>query len=151
MHRTHFITVKRITTCFCLLFLSQAIVTSHTHLRTIMSPISYEVSKFVKAKIAACKTIAYTIPAIGSRRAPVTPICGTHVYNSICLSKLLYGVEMLKLSDSVIMDLESFQASAAKLLQGLPAQTCNIGAVRTLGWLSIQSQIDYNKLVFLWR
>ncbi len=87
---------------------------AHIHVGTTMYPSSSEVSKYVRDKINKCKMIAYSIHAIGSRNAPVTPISGSFVYKSICLSKLLYGSEMLAYSNTVIMELESYQALVAK-------------------------------------
>ena len=52
---------------------------------------------------------------------------------------------------TIMREMESFHASIAKALQGLPENACNIGAIRTLGWTSIQSNIDINRLLFLWR
>ena len=105
----------------------------------------------MKNRIKACKKTAHAIHAIGSRRAPVTPKSGSHVYHSICLSKLLYGVELMDVPHTIMREMESFHASIAKALQGLQENACNIGAIRTLGWTSIQSNIDINRLLFLWR
>ena len=124
---------------------------AHTHVGTLMTPHAQQMTKHMKSKIAKCKKIAYTIPAIGSKRAPVTPKSGSYIYKSVCLSKLLYGTELLEVSSTTLTEMESFHASVAKVLQGLPKQTCNIGALRTMGWISIQGKIDFNKLIFLWR
>ena len=49
------------------------------------------------------------------------------------------------------IELEAFQSCVAQMIQGLAENCCNIGAVRTLGWISIRGQLDIIKLVFLWR
>lgn len=103
----------------------------------------------MKDKMTKCQKIAYSIPAIGTRKAPITPKSASHVYQSVCLSKLLYSTEMIEMSTTLLLQMEAFQAQVAKLLQGLPDRTCNLGAVHTMGWLSIQSQIELRKLVFL--
>ena len=125
--------------------------TVHTHVGTVMSPYSKEITNYMKKKIDKCKQISYAIPAIGTKNAPVTPICSSHVFNSICISKLLYGCEMMSFSSGLITEMESYQASVSKMFQELPENACNLGAIHTMGWLSIQSRIDYNKLIFLWR
>ncbi len=125
--------------------------TSHTHVGTMLSSKPLDTANYIKSRIKVCKKLTSAIHAIGSRRAPVTPKSACKVYNSICLSKLLYGFEIMDIPSTLIKDMESFHAEAAKSLQGLPVNACNHGALRTIGWINIQSHIDIKRLLFLWR
>ena len=39
----------------------------------------------------------------------------------------------------------------AKIFQGLPKHTCNVGSLMTIGWYPIECHIDILRLCFLWR
>jgi len=88
--------------------------------------------------------------AIGSRKAPITPATSSHLYNTVCSSKLTYGMEVMDLPDAAMRELEKFHASSAKKLQRLPDETSNLGALETMGWQSMQATIDVKILIFLW-
>ena len=124
---------------------------AHMHLGTLISNTAIDFQQYMKDKINSCKKNLYAINAIGSRRAPVTPKSASHVYQSICLTKLLYGMEMMDIPRTTTIDMETFHACAAKHIQQLPDQCCNIAAVRSIGWSSIEACIDIVRLVFLWR
>ena len=72
----------------------------------------------------------------------MTPQSASHLYKSVCLSKLTYGCEVMSLPDEAIECMEKYQSKLAKVFQGLPDQACNIGAVAGMGWLTVQSQIE---------
>ncbi|MCP3891899.1 MAG: hypothetical protein GY702_23985, partial [Desulfobulbaceae bacterium] len=124
---------------------------AHTYLGTLLSAQTNEMKNYVTSRIQATKGSAYNIKAIGSRIAPVTPISASHVYKTVCLPKLLYGMELMPCSDESIDQLENFQASVAKAIQRLPDRCTNMGAVRTMGWLSIRNIINITRLIFLWK
>ena len=91
------------------------------------------------------------IKAIGSKRTPVTPVVSSKLYSSVCVPKLLYGCEIMKISQGSLTKLEDFHIQAAKGFQGLPDHAINCGSLATIGWLSISCIIDRMKLLFLWR
>ena len=121
------------------------------HLGTLLTSSTRKVTEFISSRIKVCKKLAFAIKAIGTKNAPVTPISASYVFKSVCLSKLLYGLEMMEISDTAMIELETFQSGVAKRIQCLPENCCNIGAVRTMGWISIRGQLDIIKLIFLWR
>jgi hypothetical protein len=124
---------------------------AHSHVGTVLTQSKSEVNKYMKLRIKACKRVTSAISAIGSRKAPVTPVSASHLYKTLCLPKLLYGLEVMDITDTAMNEVESFQAQVAKSIQRLPDHTCNIGATRTMGWISIRGQVDILRLVFLWR
>ena len=78
-------------------------------------------------------TAPNAICGIGSINAPVMPQSGSKLYWSTCIPKLLYGMEIMPVPDPAVQAMESYHADAAKVLQGLPNQTCNLGAIGLLG------------------
>ena len=81
----------------------------------------------------------------------MSPIVATKLYNSLCLTKLCYGMELLDLDHDCINSLESFHCNSAKLFQGLPVQSASPGAIGNLGWQSVQTVIDIMRMLFMWR
>ena len=73
------------------------------------------------------------------------------MYNDVCVSKLLYGIELLNASPQTVDKLEDFNVHAAKNVQGLPDQASNCGSLHTIGWHSVNCRIDIMKLLFMWR
>jgi hypothetical protein len=124
---------------------------SHTHVGTLLSDSTQETIRYVQERIGACKRMGHAINAIGTRSAPITPKAASHIYWSSCVPKLTYGLEVMDLSRNAIARLEILHADIAKSLQGLPQQTCNIGAVGSLGWMSIKAHIDIKRLLFMWQ
>ena len=106
---------------------------------------------FIEGRIKSCKSILYGIKAIGSKRVPVTPVISSKLYNSVCIPKLLYGVEVMNVSEGSLDKVTTFHCHAAKNLQGLPDQAVNCGSLATIGWPSISCIIDKLRLLFLCR
>ena len=123
----------------------------HTHLGTLLSPHKACAAAHIRSRITDCKKPAYAISAIGSRKAPVTPKSASHVYETVCLPKLLYGLEVTDIPDTSVIELESFHASVAKTIQVLPDQCANVGAIKSMGWITVRGLIDIARLLFLWR
>ena len=81
----------------------------------------------------------------------MVPKTASFLYKAVALSKLTYGLEVVDIPDESIAKMEDFQAKVPKSYQGLPDQASNIGAVHTIGWMSIRSHIDLIRLMFIWR
>ena len=128
-----------------------SISNAHTHVGTLVSNNKTEIRQYILQRISSCKRLGHAITAIGSHRAPVTPQSASHVYWTVCIPKLTYGLELMDLPDQSLRDMESYHAEIAKCIQGLPDQTCNIAAVAMLGWLSIQGYLDILMLSLLWK
>ncbi len=124
---------------------------SNMHLGLMLTPNKSSENDFIKQRITSCKKVSGAIRAIGSRKAPVTPKSAATVFKATCKTKLLYGTELLQLSATAINEMEKYQSHVAKAIQGLPESCANIGANKTMGWISIKGQIDILKLIFLWR
>jgi hypothetical protein len=89
--------------------------------------------------------------SMGSALQPVPPSVGSKMYRSVCLPKLVYGLEACSMDTACINELEKANRCCAKAIQGLPPQTPNPVATATRGWLSVEGMIHLAKMVLLYR
>ena len=107
--------------------------------------------EFINKRIKGCQSICFAIQSLGSSRVPVNPVVANKLYDTVCLSKLCYGMELMDLDTDTIVSLEQCHSHNAKVFQGLPQQTANIGGLRTIGWKSILCKLEQNRLMFMWK
>ena len=88
---------------------------------------------------------------IGTYHVPATPSILSNVYNSVCLTRMLYGIEVLPISYTNMNDMEHAHLQHAKLIQGLPKNIATPAPLATLGWLSVKALISKMKILFLIR
>ena len=124
---------------------------SEPHLGNVLATSKHTTTEFIKERIKKCKTVCYAIQSLGSRKVPVNPIVASKLYKSVCITKLCYGTEVMELNDECYEAIEQFHAQSAKLFQGLPQHTSNVGSVGTIGWESIKVHIDMLRIMFMWR
>ena len=122
-----------------------------THLGVVLACSKQGQSAFINNRINTCKSICYGIQSLGSHSIPVSPIVATKLYNSLCLTKLCYGMELLDLDNECINAMESFHSNSAKMFQGLPIQSAGPDGIGNLGWQSVQSLIDLMRMLFMWK
>ena len=67
------------------------------------------------------------------------------------IPSMLYGVQVLSLSDDSIDILEKEHRSYGKRIQSLPITTSNAAAYRLLGWKSIRAYVDLAILTFFYK
>ena len=121
------------------------------HLGVVLASSKSAEELYIEKRIHQCKSIMYGIKALGSITVPMTPTISTKLYNSVCISKLLYGCEVMNISENSLDKLEHFHVNSSKNLQGLPDPATNCGSLATIGWQSLNSIIDKMQLLFLWR
>ena len=73
------------------------------------------------------------------------------LYWTIAVPRLTYGLELIDLPGPAIQTLETVHGRVAKTIQGLPRQTVNCGCLAPLGWLSMESFLDYMQMIMFWR
>ena len=105
----------------------------------------------MKKRIKKCKTIVHAMHGIGSHRVPLPPAIASTLYDSVAIPKLMYGTDVMNLDDNTLAEMESFQFECAKLIQGIPKNSANVGGIVTLGWSTAQAKINTKVLQFLWR
>ena len=102
-------------------------------------------------RIVLCRNMLYVTQSIGSNVVPITPVTASKLYWGACIPKLLYGMDIMDVSDDTMINMEKFHFSAAKHCQGLPNNTANFGAIETVGWHTLSAQCDLIRLLFMWR
>ena len=105
----------------------------------------------IEDRIARSLKVVNTIQGFGSAKLLLPPTISSKLYWSMCVTKLMHGLEIADLSESNINKLDTFHGSVAKAIQGIPKRSPNISCLAPLGWLSMEGYIDYLKLMFLWR
>jgi len=121
------------------------------HLGNVLAIDDNNENQFVESRIVKCQRICFGIQSLGSYLVPITVPIASHLYKTLCLTKLCYGNEIMTISHKTMNALESFHAKNAKLFQGLPKNACNAGSLITIGWYPIECHIDILRLCFLWR
>ena len=124
---------------------------SEKHMGVILTDSKCEQESFIRDRVSACRRAYYAVQSLGTRRAPVPPHILSKLYWSVGMSKMMYGLEMLSLSERSVQILEQAHGSIAKLIQGLPRQTINATCIAPIGWISVEAFIDLMKMMFLWR
>ena len=87
---------------------------------------------------------AAAIYSLGSRKAPTPVPVASKLYWAIAIPRMLYGLEILTLSRTTVKSLETVHSSVAKGMQGLPKQSVNCGCLASVGWLSIETYLDFD-------
>ena len=57
----------------------------------------------------------------------------------------------MNVTDSTILDMEKFHAKNAKMFQGLPENSCNVGSLKLIGWPTMRAYMDICRLLFIWK
>ena len=87
--------------------------------------------------------------SIGSRTGGLNPVIGSKLYWTAVIPAMLYGVEVLSLSNKAIEKIEQQHRTFAKRLQQISSKTPNPLAYTTLGWQSIHSYVSQKTLQFI--
>ena len=64
---------------------------------------------------------------------------------------MLYGLEVIHLSENMVRSLEDAHRQHSKVVQGLPANIPRPASLASLGLLSNESYIDMYKMLFMWK
>ena len=121
------------------------------HLGNVLAIDDNNEKQFVEARFVKCQRVCFGIQGLGSYLVPITVPVASNLYKTLCLTKLCYGSEVMSISHNTMNALESFNAKNAKIFQGLPKHTCNVGSLMTIGWYPIECHTDILRLCFLWR
>ena len=116
------------------------------HVGTVVSGNNTKVVEYIKHRVEACRKPCNAIMGIGSCRAPMTPCSGSKLYWTNCIPKLMYGAEVMNIPKQAMSVMESFHGEAAKMIQGLPDQASNDGAIGCLGWMPLEAYLDMIRL-----
>ena len=124
---------------------------AHEHVGTILSSSKWDTIKYIKERIVACNKPGYAIMSLGNCFAPMTPISASTLYWSVCVPKLTYAYQIMDIPAEALNLAECYHAKLAKTIQGLPEQASNLGAVASIGWMSLKGYIDMITLLYFMR
>ena len=88
---------------------------------------------------------------LGSSAVPVPPAVLSKLYWCISVTRMVYGIEVKPINDTMLREFEDAHRQHAKIIQGLPSNIPSPAPLATLGWVSIKSYVAIVRLCFLWR
>ena len=104
----------------------------------------------IDRRISAAQSIVLSARGIGSAEAPVPPTILSHLYWSVGVPKLVYGLEVTPISNKHVDEIDVAHRKFAKIVQGLPISTPVPAPLATIGWMSMKTYIAMRKIIFLW-
>ena len=127
-------------------------IVSHTkHMGLMLTNNTKDCHDTYLKRISDMKSVVFAGRALGSHLVPVVPSVMNKIYNSVAVSRGLYGFEVVPMNEWGLQEMEKAQRMIAKCIQGIPNNCHNVTVLSTMGWLTIDSRIAILKLVFLWR
>ena len=121
------------------------------HMGIPLSVSSPAQTKRIEDRIDKGEKAYFAVQGLGNRRLPVTPVVSSKLYWSVCVPRMMHGLEVTDLQVCDLNKLEQAHGKMAKMIQGLPTQTPNSICIAPLGWISLEAYLDKMKLLFLWR
>ena len=91
------------------------------------------------------------ILSLGNRIGGVNPSVASKLYWSTVIPSMMYGCQVLCLSDCALEQLEVEHRAYGKRFQSLPVTTANPAAYSLLGWSSIHAYYDLSVLTFFYK
>ena len=73
---------------------------------------------------------------------------GMALWEAVALQSILYGIQVVSLTKSILTDLDSIQASFAADLMGVSRSSSHTGILREMGWGEISTTITKRKLIY---
>ena len=124
---------------------------STKHMGIMLCSGNKEIISSYSQRIAKARSVVLCSKGIGSNIIPVNPPVMSKIYWSVAIPRMLYGMEVVPISDAGLVELEKAHRQNCKIIQGVPSNTPNPAPLATLGWLSLTGYIDIMKLCFMWR
>ena len=127
------------------------VVDKNKHLGIVLHNRNVSSSKIIDTRIGEGRASLLAARGMGSRRIPVNPIVLSRIYWSVSIPRMLFGIEVVPISDDDCQELEKAHRANAKMIMNVPKSVPNPAVYPTLGWLSMESYIDQIKILFLWK
>ena len=127
------------------------IVNKYKHLGVVKHNDNVSSKEVISERIGLGRSALMAARGIGSDRIPMNPAVLNKIYWSVCIPRMLYGVEVVALNDKDVIEFENAHKKNAKTIQNLPPSTPTPAVYSTLGWMSMDSYITQVKLLFLWK
>ena len=106
-------------------------------------------SEFFLQKSQSVSNSFFTLNSFGFRPGGVNPHLQSLVYKSFCLSRLLYGLEILTINKNTLNKMNVNQNNIIRYMTGLSKSSHVSNTRKILRILSIHELNDYMKLIFI--
>ena len=127
------------------------IVKCAKHLGVPLAVDASGLDKVVEEFVSKGRRSSYASLALGNRYHPVPPLLLSKLYWSVSIPQMTFGLELVNLTAKARHVLDSAHMSAAKVIQGLPAQSSNPCVLAPLQWWSMDAFLSYKRIMLLWR
>ena len=123
------------------------VVSEATHLGILQSPSNNLNDKRVEARISAAARTLYALFGAGLHaRNGLNPASSRKIWITYVLPRLLHGSELWMLDHKHIKQLELFQRTKLRQLQGLPDRASNAAVLGLIGVWPVEAEIDRRTL-----
>lgn len=103
---------------------------------------AYGVKEVVPGRVQVARRTVYALMGAGLYGLNgLNPKASIHIVRCYVLPRLLYGLEVIRLTKSDITQLSTYFIKLLKQLQHLPERTANVAALLLLGQLPLESEI----------
>ena len=97
------------------------------------------------------KSVTFAARSLGSKSVPVVPSVINKIYEGVALPKCLYGLEVVPINKTGLIEIEKAHRGMSRIVQNLPNNTSNASHLALVGWHTLDYRISVMKLCFLWR
>ena len=104
-----------------------------------------------KTRGTAARAILMAARGLGSVQVPTPPSVLSHLYWSVAVPKMTYGLDITPTDESQIEVLEKYHRQNAKIVQGLPVNTPTPAPLASIGWMCLRSFIEILRMMFMFR
>ena len=121
---------------------------SYHHLGVLRSVSTSSISR-TSERCSSCRSVFYSLNALGSRAGCLHPLTSLRLYKSYCLPILLYGCELWSLTQTELTLLERTHRKILRTISGMPIRCKSLALQQSLGTISIRSLIHQRQLNFI--
>ena len=124
-----------------------------SHMGVPLAPKKDKMKQVITQRKEAVEKEVNVMMTLGNYRNPLPPLIGKKIYDSMCIPKLMYGLEACTLSAECLLMLEISHRYCARKIQGLPPQTPIVVPLATLqlGLLTVESMLHCRLMLMLYR
>ena len=106
-------------------------------------------SNFFINKFQAVKNSYFSLNSFGFRANGVTPFLQAFVYKTFCISRILYGFEIMSINKSTLKNMNIAQNDLIRYMTGLSRNSHISNTLKILKLFNIFELYTYMKLIFV--
>ena len=110
---------------------------------------NFDMSNFFLNKFNSVSKSFFSLNAFGFKPAGINPYLQSFIYKSFCISRLLYGLEIMTLNKKILSNLNIRQNNIIRYMTGLSKNSHISNTRMILKILSINELYIYMKLIFV--